>query len=865
MNNLYCRRVEELLGSGQSHVPQQGRRAFALAEAQPQYAPDRPCDVVHIALTLSLDLAQKTLRGTCATTVRAISDPVTCVALDAVDLQIVQARQTDDKPLRYDYDGQRLLLYLATPLHSGDTTTVEVEYSVTNPRLGLYFIEPDAAYPNKPVQVWTQCQDEDARYWFPCFDAPNEKATTEITITVPQPYFALSNGSLVDTHHNDAAGTITYHWRQDQPHATYLMTLVVGEFSAHTDMVDGLPVQWYVSRGREADGQRAFGDTPEMLRFFSSKIGVPYPWNKYAQIAVSDFIFGGMENTTATTQTDLTLHDERAHLDFSSNGLVAHELAHQWFGNLLTCKHWSHAWLNEGFATYFDALFHEHHKGLDEFRYLMYQNARAYFREDAEEYRRPIITNVYQEPIDLFDHHLYEKGSLVLHMLRYLLEDDLFWRAIKQYVSANRHQVVETVDFERAIEAATGRNLQAFFKQWVYQGGHPEYQVEFAWDESTQLATVTVRQQQHTGTEHGVETPLFDIPVTLLFALPEGMQRFALHVKEQLHVFHLPLPAKPQWLSFDPGNWILKKLQLKLPKDMLIAQLEHDPDPMGRIYAAEALGELGSLEAVTALRRTLQRETFWGVQAEIATVLGKIHTPEALDALLAHLHLPHPKARRAVTTALGEFKDERAATALANVLSQEDASYFVEAEAAAALGKTRAESALAHLQQASQKPSWNEVIRGGVFRGLAELKDERAIPLLLDATVYGRPPQARYAAIRALGKLGGEKDPAPEAIMDTLTTLLDEEHFRTRMAVLDALESLNSPKTLPALQRLSARDLDGRVKRRLTEVIDAIRSSRKQVDDMQQLRNDVQALREENKKLLERLDRLEARQASSPS
>lgn len=864
MNAFYCRRMDDLLGGVQHDVPQQGRRAFALAEAQPHYAPDRPCDVAHIALTLHLDLAQKTLRGTCATTVRAISEPVASVALDAVDLQIVQARQADGTPLRYDYDGQRLLVSLATPLRRGDEATVAVEYSVTNPRLGLYFIAPDAAYPDKPVQVWSQCQDEDARYWFPCFDAPNEKATTAITITVPQPYFALSNGTLVETRHDAAAGTSTYHWVQDQPHATYLMTLVVGDFAVHTELLDGLPVQWYVPRGREADGQRAFGDTPEMLRFFSAKIGLPYPWSKYAQVAVADFIFGGMENTSATTQTDLTLHDARAHLDFSSNGLVAHELAHQWFGNLLTCKQWSHAWLNEGFATYFDALFHEHHKGTDEFRYLMHQNAKNYFREDAEEYRRPVVTNVYKEPIDLFDHHLYEKGSLVLHMLRYMLGDDLFWRAIQQYVSANQHQVVETIDLERAVETATGRNLQAFFRQWVYQGGYPEYQVEFAWDEPTQMATVAVQQQQHTGTEHGVDTPLFDMPVTLSLALPEGAQRFPLRLKEQLHVFHLPLPAKPQWLSFDPGNWILKKVQLKLPQDMLMAQLAHDPDPMGRISAAVALGEVGSLEAVTALRHALEHDAFWGVQAEIAATLGQIHTPEALEALLANLQLPHPKARRAVVTALGEFKEDRAATALANVLTQEDTSYFVEAETAAALGKTRVNGALEQLQQASQKASWNEVIRGGVFRGLAELKDERTLPLLLDFTAYGRPPLARYAAIRALGKLGGEKDPVPEAIVDSLTTLLDEEHFRTRMAVLDALASLNSPKTLAALERLRARDLDGRVKRRLEEVIDTIRSGRKQTAEVKQLRDDVQALRDANKKLLERLDRLEARQAPNP-
>lgn len=859
MNAFYCRRVDDLLSGGYHIGARRGRRAFALADAQPHYAPDRPCDVVHIKLTCTLDITAQTLRGTCATTVRALYDAAS-LTLDAVDLHVTQVRYTDGTPVRHDYDGYRVRIDFATPLQRDTEATIEIDYSVTRPRLGLYFITPDAAYPYKPVQVWTQCQDEDARYWFPCFDAPNEKTTTEMLITVPQPYFALSNGQLLTTHTDPVARTHTYHWLQDQPHATYLVTLVVGDFSEHNEFVNGLPVQWYVPRGREADGQRAFGDTPEMLQFFSTKIGVPYPWNKYAQIAVSDFVFGGMENTTATTQTDLTLHDARAHLDFSSNGLVAHELAHQWFGNLLTCKHWSHAWLNEGFATYFDALFHEHHKGTDEFRYYMHQNATAYFREDAEHYRRPIVTHVYREPIDLFDHHLYEKGALVLHMLRYLLGDELFWRTIHHYATANRYQVVETVDLERAVEAVSGRNLQAFFRQWLYQGGHPEYRVTYAWDAVTHVATITVTQQQKTGTEHGVETPVFDMPATLLFQLPEGEQRFTVRLHELSHTFHLILPAPPQWMSFDPGNWILKQLQLKLPKDLLIAQLQHDPDIMGRIYAAEALGELGSLEAIASLRQALEHDPFWGVQGEIARVLGKIHSPAALEALLASTHLLHPKARRAVVTALGEFKDERVATALAEIVQQGDASYFVEAETAAALGKTRHHGVLEPLQQAAQRPSWNEVIRAGAFRGLAALQDERSIPVLQAFTAYGQPPQARYAAIRALGTLGGEKDPAPAPILDTLTALLDEDHFRTRMAALDALESLHSPKTLPALEHLRHRDLDGRIKRRLDEVIDAIRNERKQTDEVQQIRDDMQMLREENKKLLERLDRLEARQ-----
>jgi aminopeptidase N len=276
MNTLYCRRAGDMHGGDYGGVPHQGRRAFALADAQPHYAPDRPCDIVHIALTLHLDIAQQTLRGTCATTVRALSD-APCLTLDAVDLCIAHVRQAPDTVLPYDYDGRRLRMTFTTPLRRDEETTVEIDFSVTKPRLGLYFITPDAAYPDKPVQVWTQCQDEDARYWFPCFDAPNEKTTTEITVTVPQPYFALSNGKLLSTTSDAAASTSTYHWLQDQPHSTYLMTLVVGDFSGHTDMVDGVPVQWYVARGREEDGQRAFGDTPEMVRFFSQKLGVPYP------------------------------------------------------------------------------------------------------------------------------------------------------------------------------------------------------------------------------------------------------------------------------------------------------------------------------------------------------------------------------------------------------------------------------------------------------------------------------------------------------------------------------------------------------------------------------------------------------------
>ena len=325
--------------------------------------------------------------------------------------------------------------------------------------------------------MWTQGQDEDAHYWFPCIDYPNAKATTEVKATVPAGYFVLSNGALVKTTSNASKKTKTYHWKMDIPHVTYLVSCVAGKFTGHTDDVDGTPVSYYVQPGREADGARSFGKTPKMLRFFGERLNHKYPYAKYAQIAVSDFIFGGMENTTATTQTDTTLHDERAHLDFSSDPLVAHELAHQWFGDLLTCKDWSHAWLNEGFATYFEALFREFDRGADEFGYYRVALQDAYKREDRDHYRRSIVTNVYVEPVDLFDRHLYEKGACVLHMIRTQLGDDLWWKAIARYVADNAMRNVETVDLARAIEDVSGLNFAPFFDQWVLHAGHPDFDV----------------------------------------------------------------------------------------------------------------------------------------------------------------------------------------------------------------------------------------------------------------------------------------------------------------------------------------------------------------------------------------------------
>jgi aminopeptidase N len=831
---------------------------FPLPGDRPHYAPDRVADIRHLRLEIpELDLDRGSLRGVCTTTFAALNDGLDAITFDAVEMDIASVQDTAGAPLPYEYDGTRLHVRLPRPLREGEEAAVTVAYRAM-PRRGLYFIGPDEAYPQRPRQVWSQGEDEDNRHWFPCYDAPNERQTSELIVTVPRGMVALSNGRLLSTREDPAAGTVTYHWLESVPHPAYLISLAVGEFSELRHEVDGLPVVSYVQRGREAEAERALARTPDMLRFFTERLRYPYPFEKYAQVFVAEFIFGGMENTSATTLTDTVLYDERAALDFDCDGLVAHELAHQWFGDLLTCRDWAHAWLNEGFATYWEALFTEHHKGQDEFRYELWRNARAYFDEDRQRYRRPIVQRVYHEPMDIFDRHLYEKGGLVLHMLRFVLGDALFFKAMHHYVATYAHQAVTTADLQRAVEDATGKSLAWFFEQWLEKGGHPVFEVSWSWDEERRQATVTVRQTQPTDNL----TPLFRMPVDLAFHTEgQGVVILRVQVEEREHRFTVPLPERPWLVAFDPGNWLLKTLTFEKPEPELITQLRRDPDAIGRIQAAHDLGRKGTRAALEALAAAVREDPFWGVQAEAARALGQMKTAAARDALIGLISIPHPKARRAVVEALGEFRgDERAADALLPVLQQGDPSYAVEGEAAKSLGRVRSSRAFDALTAAlREKDSWNETIRQRVLEGLGELGDLRAVPLVLEWAAYGKPTPARVAAVGALEKLArGERK---DEVVERLVELLDDPNLRVTLRAVAALRAVRAEQALPALERLAARHLDGRVVRQAREAVRAIRAGSEQAEELRRLRDRVDALERENRELRDRLSALEQKLA----
>lgn len=843
------------LGGG---APATHARPFALAGDTPHYSRDLVVDVRHIKLEISIDPRARTVAGTATHYLSAINDGVRRIDFDAAEMTVTKVT-VGGKAAAFDYADPVLRVETGRALKPGAETEVAITYSA-KPRRGLYFVAPDKTNPKKPLQAWTQGQDEDSRHWYPCIDYPNHQQTSEVVVTVPAGMISIGNGVLKSQKTN-RNGTRTYQWYMDTPHVTYLLSQIVGQFAEIRHTWQRTGVEYYGPKGREADLQATLDRTPKMLAFFSDVTGQKYPYSRYAQTFVADFIFGGMENISATTLTDTSLLDKRARLDADADGLLAHELAHQWFGDLLTCRDWSHGWLNEGFATYFEALFTEHHKGLDEFRYELYQNAQIYMGEDSGRYRRPIVNNVYHEPIDLFDRHLYEKGSLVLHMVRTVLGDVQWRKAIRHYVAKHKNTNVVTPDLQRAIEIATGRNIDWLFDEYVYRGGHPSFRLGFEWDADAKQAKLTVAQ-----TQDEKDSSVFRMPVVVDFDVDGKTHAFTVEISEKTHNFFFALPGKPRFVRFDPGNNFLKTVEFKRGKDMLLAQLADDGDVIGRIDAARELSKLGTQEAADALKRAVLHDGFWGVQAEAARALGQMRSEIARDALLACVKVRQPKARRGVVAALGQFReDAKAAAALEAIVRAGDASYYVEAAAAAALGRTRAPQAFDVLSKVAMKrESLNDAVRIGALAGLAELKDERALAIAIEWTRAGKSNAVRGAATAQLGAIGRLSDRAKDVAYDRLVELLPDEWLRVRMNAAGALAELKLPKAVSELERARTRDLDGRVVRAAREAIARLRAGADKGDEVKKLREDFDKIAEENRALRDRLDKLEARGGGKP-
>jgi aminopeptidase N len=838
---------------------QAGGRPFAFTTSPRHFERPRPFAIQHLALDLTLELATKSVVGSAQLRLRRVDPEATTIELDAIGFTI-EGVTVNGNDGRYAYDGR--ILSIDVPPHS-DRFPVIVRYRAT-PRKGIYFLEPDEHVPTRPKQAWTQLQEEDARHLFPCHDKPHVKMTTEARITVPTGYYVLSNGALKS---REVVGTSeTFHWKMDEPVPSYLVTVVAGEFTeietvAHvlgespeleeTVKVQGrdVPVTYLVPKGREDDAKRTFGRTPEMITYFSELLHVPYPWNKYAQVVVSDFIFGGMENTTATTMYEHILLDERAAIDVTSEDLIAHELAHQWFGDLVTCRDWSEGWLNEGFATFMEHVWREHVLGKDEYDYGVQNDLASYVGEAAGRYRRAIVCQDYDAPLDLFDRHLYEKGGLVLHILRTELGDALFWRGISHYLHRHARGVVETRDLMRALEEVSGRSLGRRFEELVYKPGHAEVEIDLSWNEGV---LIVVAKQIQAATD-GVPN-VFEVPIVL--GIADQDKPVKLRLTARADTFAVPCPTRPRFVVVDPFLQILGEVTLKAPADMLRNQLTGAKTARGRWLAATALGKVDDPPTIAALSARLHDDSeAWMVRVECAEALGKIRARDCFDVLLRGLEIKHPKVRRAVCDAIGRFKTADAVKAL-TPKALRDESYLVEAEAARALGKTRRPEVFETLLDVIARPSWADVIAAAAIDGLAQLRDDRALPHLFTRTRYGHPSRIRRAAAMAIPKLTTDR-----RAREHLEDLLDDVDSILRLDIARALLELGDARARGPLRARAEIELDPRVRRRIKEAIRDLGVDRKA---QKSLEDQVERLENETKELKARLTKLEAKTPASP-
>lgn len=843
-------------------------RPFSLPTDRPHWGHAKPFSIESLSLRVDVRIESKSLLGDCTLRVRRVDGEARSLYLDAVDFELdsveVQSGTGEWTSAPHHYDGAKIILDIPP---SWTTFSVRVRYCCT-PRRGLYFVTRRAPRSaprtdDTPTEVWSQGQDEDNRHWFPCADHPNQRMATELIATVPRGWFALSNGELVSRELQNERER--FHWKQSEPHPSYLVTLACGAFEHQHERLGDLPIDYYVPPGESRHIERSFGRTKAMIEFFQTKLKTPFPWAKYAQVVVTDFIFGGMENTSATTIYDRVLLDERAALDVDMDSLVSHELAHQWFGDLVTCRDWSHAWLNEGFATYLEHLWRQHVDGDDEYLYGLEQDLDAYLEEERDRYRRPIVTNTWSAPIDLFDRHLYQKGGLTLHALRQHLGDRAFFDGIANYLRVMRGRGAETRDLLRAIEDESGRSLEAFFDQWVMRAGHPQLEISSEYESG--ILRIQVVQTQAKLSDAGTNWS-FDLPVDVVSEA--GSARHRLSITRPRETFSIALGSPPKMIRVDPETSVIAAVENRLSTALLTEQLAHSTSAQPRWRAARTLAKRNEPRAVGALIRGLEHDAFWGVRAECAVALGEQRNTSALEALLAARYDADPKVRRAVASALGRFRcfapddpGTRAASSLIEWIERGDASYLVEHELRKSLGRTRDDRALGVLANCVENDpvSWGDVVKQGAIEGLAASKRVESIPLLIAACRPSEAATTRRSAVMGLGRVRDVEDgePTVRAAREAIERTLDAFDTTIRIAAVRALAILRDSAGIPAAQRVANQDLDGRVRRAARESLRELRDRNARSKEVSGLRDELEQMRTEMRELRTRLSSLEAK------
>ncbi|WP_339874443.1 M1 family metallopeptidase [uncultured Algoriphagus sp.] len=597
-------------------------------------------DILHTDLDLSFDYGRQAVLGKAELTIKPFFYPQKELVLDAQDFEfdeIIFIQDEMKSPLPYDYDEEKIKIQLPKELTRTDTFQIAFEYTsypernsgsgsaaITDTK-GLYFIDPLDTIPDKPTMIWTQGETAHNSKWFPTIDSPNEKFTQVIKLTVSDTLVTIGNGELI-RQESLGNGLRKDYWEMKLPHSAYLAAFAIGDFAKVDTEWDGIPISYFVEKGFEDGAGKVFKNTPEMMRFFSELLDVRYPWPKYDQIVVRDFVSGAMENTTASIfMEELRLTDREA-IDTEWDYIIAHELFHQWFGDYVTAESWANLTLNEGFANYSEFLWNEYKYGADEAKLKLIAETENYFAE-AETKQVDLIRFQYKDAEDLFDSHSYSKGGAILHMLREYLGSEAFYSSLHYYLTTHAFDNVEVNDLRIAFEKISGEDLSWFFNQWFLAKGHPELQFEVDYSNPKNIS-FSVRQLQDLST-----TPLYKIPLVLSWYEDEKRKTKQFLITKAAEQFALENDNPVELLFIDEEKNLLAKKAIDVTPEQMRTQFRSSEFGIARY---EALDSLAAWEAVTELESIMSEaleDEFWSVRESAITILQShtewlAHTPE---------------------------------------------------------------------------------------------------------------------------------------------------------------------------------------------------------------------------------------------
>lgn len=598
--------------------------------------------LLHTKLDLVPDFSSSTMEGTAEITLVPYAYPQMNLELDAQGMVIKEINIGKDAGTEaWSYNKKKLNFTFNKAYDIYDTLLLKISYTARpeilldsgiiskDDQKGLYFINPSGKDPTQARQVWSQGETNCNSVWFPTIDEPNQKMTQDIMITVDSNLVTLSNGHLeYSTANSD--GTRTDAWVQDKPHAPYLCMMAAGDWSIVKDSWrDSIPVDYYLEKKYVPYAKLIFGNTPEMLEFYSKLLGYDYPWDKYSQVVARDFVSGAMENTSATVHFDKLMHDNRSHLDATYEEYISHELFHNWFGDLVTCESWSNLSLNESFATLGEYLWVEHKDGQDEFGLKLKHDRDRYLAESGY-LKNPIIQYNYKDEEDLFDRLRYEKGGLVLQMLRTYLGDKVFFNSLKLYLHEHEFGTAEIADLRMAFEKVSGEDLNWFFNEWFLKSGKPDLLITNAYEKEKQQVKLIVYQVQSLN-----EAPVFRIPVWVNVTYDGGNTRKMIWLNHQIDTFLFACPAEFRNLNFDEQKTLVcTKMEFKSNEEWYY-QFYHASNFLEKWEALSSLTSLKSLGQDTLLKITLDalNDPFWNIRQEAISMM-QLHSHDTVIQVL---------------------------------------------------------------------------------------------------------------------------------------------------------------------------------------------------------------------------------------